>query len=191
MARHGLSHKVDFSPMQNFHLKLNRPLTRKFNKTQKSEFRWSKPSFKNDFEYFLYQFVKTMRNVKIQIFPLKSMIRPKEKLLNVAVFLKFYVPHHQLEIFFCRSKNAEMQTTWPLGTSHTPDKDLAIFTDESLACRILHLHATVSDRLCLQILHSIRQSHLRLKNTTRNTSFNFLINFWLISDFSFLRIYVM
>ena len=39
-----------------------------------------KALFKNDFEYFLNQFVKTMRNVKIQIFPLKLMIRPKEKL---------------------------------------------------------------------------------------------------------------
>ena len=48
---------------KNFHLKLIRPLNRKFNKTQKPEFRWSKP-FKNDFEYFLNQFVKTMCNVK-------------------------------------------------------------------------------------------------------------------------------
>ena len=76
-----------------------------------------------------------------------------------------------------------MQTTWPLGTSHSPDKDLSIFTDRSLAFCILHLHATVLDRRCMQLPHPIRPSHLRLNITTRNISFNFLSNCWLISEF--------
>ena len=92
--------------------------------------------------------------------------------------------------FLLQIQNAEMQTTWPLGTSHSPDKDLSIFTDRSLAFCILHLHATVLDRLCMQLPHPIRPSHLRLNITTCNINSNFLNYCWLISEFfSFLRIY--
>ena len=72
---------------KNFHLKLIRPLNWKFNKTQKPEFRWTKPC-KIDFEYF-WTNLDSCVMLKIQILPLKSMIKPKERNYNTVLLFSW------------------------------------------------------------------------------------------------------